>query len=481
MSSASNINNSTARVAVKVPFPDSLIEVRMSPPESNFEVKVTPGGEVIELLIRPGCSQIEVRITQPGNQGEDQQVAPSEDGEDKSGAKNSSKTAPSEEADDDVEEEVVPGVSKAEFAAMVEEDAADEAKKLLAEMDLADSYPAPAEPSPNYELPAEVVKILESPDSPEEPPASTAEEEVGPPPSDPSENTAINLAAETLAPEADREPPSAEIPKIVENETLDLIPPAGSEAPAEPSPPKADQTAFTPQEIPEAPLKMELEIEALPGEIIDVDLPDAAGEASSEILEMLEINVAEPSISINEESAPLEEDATGADTEPSLSLMLEDDFGDEPTAAIPEAVEEAARQALARLSAATHDEQPDLVLEQSSPKPSAPATMGNMGLSDSNLPEPIVDRTIMVEYIEDSEAGPDHLPDDTATPLPEEDQMDLGSVETEDEELAIGPIDLGNVDLDLEKSRAGDSEDGQTILKAKPMVTVIPNNTILPQ
>ena len=64
MSSAANIKNTAARVAVKVPFPDSLVEVRMSPPESNFEVKVTPGGEVIELLILPGCSQIEVRITE---------------------------------------------------------------------------------------------------------------------------------------------------------------------------------------------------------------------------------------------------------------------------------------------------------------------------------------------------------------------------------------------------------------------------------
>jgi len=55
-----------AKLAVKVPQPDSLVEVRVTPPDSHFEVKVLPGEEVIELTIRPVGSLIEVRIGPAG-------------------------------------------------------------------------------------------------------------------------------------------------------------------------------------------------------------------------------------------------------------------------------------------------------------------------------------------------------------------------------------------------------------------------------
>lgn len=467
MSSASAIKNSAAKVAVKVPFPDSLIEVRMSPPESNFEVKVTPGGEVIELLIRPGCSQIEVRITQPTDKGEGRKTAPPETEGSEPGGKNDPEANSAPEVFGKAEDEVVPGVSKAEFAAMAEQDAADEAKKLLAEMEMSDTYSSPAGLELDREPPADAEKSPEGHESPGEPATAAPE----------------NTAATEEDP-----PPVADVP---ENEAMDRLPSAGDAPPEEPLANEA-QALTTAEELPGAPAETPLELEAPPDDITGLDRPGPAREAASGTPEAIDIKVEDYPAATDEQPLPEppapEEptltpppEETAAEPEYPSFMIMEDGFGDEPTAKIPEAVEEAARQALARLSSAAYEERSAPALERRPPAPAEPPAAESAPASDSGLPDQVVDRTIMVEYIEDSEAGPDHLPDDTATPLPEEDQMDLGSVETEDEELAIDPIDLDNVDLDLEKSRPGGPEEGQTVLKARPMVTAVPNNTIIPQ
>lgn len=150
MSSISKIDQLSARVSVKVPRPDSLVEVRVTPPDSDFQVKVSPGDDVIELLIRPGASMVEVRISPPGEDNklddefnQDQDRGGEEDG------------APPEN-------EVVPGVSQAEFAAMVEEEESAEAKKLLDQMAEAEEVAAENRPASDYHLPEEVKQILES-------------------------------------------------------------------------------------------------------------------------------------------------------------------------------------------------------------------------------------------------------------------------------------------------------------------------------
>jgi hypothetical protein len=66
MSSLKDSDKLCAKLSVKVPQPDSLVEVRVTPPDSNFEVKILPGEEVIELTIRPVGSLIEVRIGPAG-------------------------------------------------------------------------------------------------------------------------------------------------------------------------------------------------------------------------------------------------------------------------------------------------------------------------------------------------------------------------------------------------------------------------------
>ena len=480
MSSAS-INNSAAKVAVKVPFPDSVIEVRMSPPDSNFEVKVTPGGDVIELLIRPGCSQIEVRITQPGDQGEDKAPLFSED-KAADGSSGHDET-PAGESAEEAEEEVVPGVSKSEFAAMVEEDAADEAKKLLAEMNLSDSYPSEAGTSTGYELPPEARKILENNEPPverQEAAAETQEPEGdgNSPPLKPSENQEPVSEAQNV----ELQDAGAEVATEVEADFVETEAVSSRPAEADDSP-----TGFPPEESPELPAQMELEIDVLPGEIIDVsNMTGGTDTIAADLSEIIEIAVEdlsprtaeEPGAERPAEEEPPEDGPVGFELENLPPLTMESGYGDEPTATIPEAVEEAARQALAGLYSAPHDGGAKLELEQAAPRPQVEEDASSRA---THLPDQAVDRTIMVEYIEDNEAGPQHMPDDTATPLPEEDQMDLGPVEAEDEELAIGPIDLGNLELDLEKSRSGNSEDSQTTVKAKPMVTALPNNTIVPQ
>lgn len=138
------VDHPLPRVAIKVPRPDSQVEVRLSPPENNYEVKVAQGGDYIELFIRPGNGFVEVRISPPGEASDAPFKAPDNlykanvqyvdsPSENLSGAVDSGRQG----ADSD---EVVTGVSRAEFKAMVEEEEAAEAKKLLANMpDMANS------------------------------------------------------------------------------------------------------------------------------------------------------------------------------------------------------------------------------------------------------------------------------------------------------------------------------------------------------
>lgn len=148
MSSISKTDQLSARVSVKVPRPDSLVEVRVTPPDSNFQVKVSPGDDVIELLIRPGASMVEVRISPPSGDNK----LDDEFDQDRGG----------EEDGIPPENEVLPGVSQAEFAAMVEEEESAEAKKLLDQMAEAEEVEAENRPAPEYQLPEEVKQILEA-------------------------------------------------------------------------------------------------------------------------------------------------------------------------------------------------------------------------------------------------------------------------------------------------------------------------------
>lgn len=149
MSSISKTDQLSARVSVKVPQPDSLVEVRVTPPDSNFQVKVSPGDDVIELLIRPGASMVEVRISPPGS---DDRLDDEFDQDRVEEALDGAST----------EKEVVPGVSQAEFAAMVEEEESAEAKKLLDQMAEAEEVAGQNRLSPEYQLPEEVKQILEA-------------------------------------------------------------------------------------------------------------------------------------------------------------------------------------------------------------------------------------------------------------------------------------------------------------------------------
>ncbi|MDR1043671.1 MAG: hypothetical protein LBP33_00925 [Candidatus Adiutrix sp.] len=217
-----------ARVAVKVPQPDSLVEVRVTPPDSHFEVKVSPGSELIELLIHPGPSLIEVRIVPPGLSLEDRLE----------------KDLPESPAPD--EDEVLAGVSRAEFAALVEEEEAAEAKELLARMDDDERRRPPRD----YAAPEEIKPI---PAGTEEP----GEDESGagvPPEIAPAGEGLIGGEAE--ADEDDRKPPGAGIgiaaqkalarlSAAVTAEREALEKPAGAPAegrPPEESPPPADST-----------------------------------------------------------------------------------------------------------------------------------------------------------------------------------------------------------------------------------------------
>ncbi|MDR0881249.1 MAG: hypothetical protein LBP55_01700 [Candidatus Adiutrix sp.] len=158
MSSVSQSDKLAARVAVKVPQPDSLVEVRLTPPESNFEIKVSPGDDVIELRISPGSSLIEVRISPPGHQ-----VALDAD------------EPPALSDEEKPEEEVVAGVSRSEFAAMVADEEAAEAKKLLS--DLGDQEPTSGLAEPETVEPELIEPELIEPEEPE-----PAEETEPPPP-----------------------------------------------------------------------------------------------------------------------------------------------------------------------------------------------------------------------------------------------------------------------------------------------------------
>lgn len=473
MSSITDLKN-TARVAIKVPSPDSLIEVRMMPPESNFEVKVTPGGDVIELLIHPGCSQIEVRIIKPENNEEevlaepplvtDQKIEPRE----KATVEPEPTEAPlatslvESEACAEAEEqggEVLSGLSKKEFEAMVEEEAADQAKKLLATM-----------PDENERLASDVKAETSLP-----------QPLAGPEPQLPSGDEGRVGEVDIQAPSGDLEPSVDEDSKVEPNLVEILESHNGLEeggaVPPLPSNPSTEDHLDLPGQSAQAALgepyldeaeqsKVELDIETQIDDLPQVDLESSTEKSP---VELPYVNVLDSLVS--NLSSPAKENelkiASDSHTAPPEKKM----------AAIPAAVEEAARQALARLSNTVDDGTQPLALELESQQPQE--ILAEDQAASSHHEEPIVDRTIMVEYFEDADGGPHHLPDDTATPLPEEDQMDLGSVGQEDEELAIDPIDLGNMEFDLEKSRSDGSEEGPTVVKAKPMVTAVPANTIV--
>ena len=458
MSATNKPDMPAARVAVKVPQPDSLVEVRVTPPESNFEVKVTPGEDVIELLIRPGSSLIEVRISPPG--------LAEADGRDVTGAKRIGSNGRDYE-EGPAEDEVVTGVSRSEFAAMVEEEEASEAKKLLAQMSEDERLAeAAAQPKPAYELPDEVKKLLaddepldidlpvddiyegEIPDDDGGFPDEETMMEAGPEDIDevPADEPMAEDAEEEPAMEAGSddfdevpadEPFSEEAEEIptVEAASEDILEiPTEEPKPEEPEEDLMEAGASDLAEEPDDHPEM-----VLTGEILDE-------EPHGDPTEPLTGEIIEEEIDVAEEAAPVEEPG----------LTLENDPADADGGPAPETPGSAAREALARLSAAVREEQSALAAGASGQKPDGGP-----------------DTTVMVELFEDAEALT--LPE-SAPPLTEDEQMDLSPMER-DEELAIDPIDVeGLENVDLETSRLA-----RTVIKAKPMVKVVPGNTIVPE
>ncbi|MDL2226172.1 hypothetical protein LJB86_00740 [Deltaproteobacteria bacterium OttesenSCG-928-M10] len=406
MSTIAQSDKPAARMAVKVPRPDSLVEVRVSPPDSNFEIKVTPGGDVIELLIRPGASFIEVRISPPGEYENSELAGCGESGRAWTEARPASPdekfTAPEslEDPPEDLSaedrEEVVTGVSKAEFKAMVEEEEAAEAKKLLAELDAdepLDLFPA-AEKS-GYVLPEEAKQALEAVDdldyldTLEEPPAGQLEIEAEP--------------VDQEEPEPALEPGDAEM------------------------------------------------IAAFAGQAEEDEPPADGGDD-------------EPSLSVDEQTPDAPGSETPVDEDGPESEQV-DTESDSP------ALNTGAREALARLSAAVQDEEP--TGQQPAETPSA----GREEPAGAALAVDASD-TVMVEMIDDADPTP-NLAAETASPLSDDEQMDLSSMEG-DEELDIEPINVNDMEFDLEKSRPASGHGSPGTLRAKPMVKVNPANTIVP-
>lgn len=374
MFSISKTDQLSARVSVKIPRPDSLVEVRVTPPDSAFQVKVSPGEEVIELLIQPGSSMVEVRISPPSQ----------EDSEKLAGQFSRPSGVDFQPGEGDATlsgDEPLPGVSRAEFAALVEEAESAEAKKLLEQM---------AEASPGQ------------PEAPEAAPEAPEADELDQPPlAGPQPD---NLAETELAAEPDDfdqpddfdDRPEA---LTLENEDLEIVAkptPAGALAPAEP--------------------------------------------AASRTLEWVPVS---PS------GAPIEEDDQPLD---------------------PGVVGAAALDALARLNLAVQEEEAALEEEFSRPAAQPSGAAANLSSADS---------TIMVEMYDDYEPGPN--PADTVTPPAEDELMDISEVE-KDEDLAVGPIDVDGLgELDLEKSHFAESKNEEAAIRARPMVQVIPGNTVVPE
>ncbi|MDR3038548.1 MAG: hypothetical protein LBV21_04560, partial [Candidatus Adiutrix sp.] len=163
------------------------------------------------------------------------------------------------------------------------------------------------------------------------------------------------------------------------------------------------------------------------------------------------------------EEASLEEasseESTPEESTPEESTSEELAPEEEPAAETPDlAAPEAVREALARLSAAIGEDQavPAGGLTPVPPKPAKP------------------DSTVMVEVYDDAE--PTAVPE-PSPPLSEEEQLDLSPVENQDEELALGPIDIAGLEgVDLDKSHHA----GGTVVKAKPMIKATPSGTIVP-
>ncbi len=532
MTSKAKTEYPAARVAVKVPHPDSLVEVRVSPPESNFEVKVSPGQELIELLIRPGASLIEVRITPPGSGAEArlESELSSEDAPTRlvlAGNQNS----PKKGGTHGDEEEVVAGVSQSEFAAMVEEEEAAEAKKLL------DQMAADSETLPGYELPADVKKILESDEEidlpevtipgPAEDPAEASylqieefeelpdEDRASPAEPQPTLDRpdqpvlqAAGRAAGTALPEIEvaevnlAQEPAAEVSIVIDDvDEVEMTTETASQMDEESAgdgaetdgagslfepnqagePDPAPEVAAEPvnEEIYEPVIVFDEQISSEisvtqpeqpePGlETDDTLEPPAQGGRPEKIeapLQLLDMPLPEPDILTLDGQAPLlGQEGPGCDRglapEESPLEMESPAAPDETGPPYVEPVSPAAREALARLSAAASEE----------------------GASFEEGPEFMrPDSTILVEMYEDSEPGP--TPDAvTRTPLSEEEMMDLGPVEEVDEELALGAIDIPDLgDVDLDKSRLADSRPGDSVVKARPLIKVLPANTIVPE
>ena len=352
-----NSDTLCAKLSVKVPQPDSLVEVRVTPPDSNFEVKVLPGEELIELIIRPVGSLIEVRIGPAEGAGLAEKARP----------------APAGEAGDEDEaaDEVVKGLSRAEFDEMVEEEEGAEARKILDNLEIEDSDvqesgdtapPSEPPPAPVFQLPEETVKLLQD------------------------ENHIDPRLVEAMA-----------------DPGLDYAPEA----------PEADE-ALTGGEVPE--------------EAPEAEENQGAGETPND-------HEAEEVTASGEAAGPDEP------VEP----------GEEPGSwAGP-----AARAALARLSAAIGEER------AAAAQPDSTVLVGTV-MADAGMPD-----TVVVELYSDAEQpepGPAADP-----PLTEEEDLDLSPVEHQEEELAIGPIDVQSLEgVDLDKSRHSG-----TVVKAKPMIKAL--------
>jgi|GEM_PF-1943434 AAA ATPase containing von Willebrand factor type A (vWA) domain len=564
MSSISKTDQLSARVSVKVPRPDSLVEVRVSPPDSNFQVKVSPGDDVIELLIQPGASMVEVRISPPSEE-ESEKLA----GQFRlpSGAHFQPEPAPGQGDGEPspTGDEVLPGVSRAEFAAMVEEEESAEAKKLLDQMAEDENVAAESRPASGYQLPDEVKELLAS-DADDEDELNRLDEMLSPKADgvDIDEPEALELAPDQAAevlPEAPAEEsiaPEAELEEMMDEEAMagpapeelaaaeagpdltetdqptvagpkpddlaEVAAPAASDAveldefdlpeadeaaqaaaPADPITDEPDE--FDLPDADEEPTADETEQAAAPVDLVtdepdEFDLPEAVEEpAADEAVQAAESKAEdphelEPPASDNSlEALTLENDAlqakpgpaeTGAaasaQAEPAASQTLEwvpvNPGGtpieeDEPID--PDVIGAAALDALARLNLAVQEEQAAMM--EAAAQPAAKPLSGEATAAATSFSS--ADSTIMVEMYDDYEPGPN--PADTITPPPEDELMDLSQVE-KDEDLAIEPIDVDGLgELDLEKSHFAETRNGSPTIKARPMVQVIPGNTVVPE
>ena len=462
MSTIAQSDKPTAKMAIKVPKPDSLVEVRVSPPESNFEVKVTPGGDVIELLIRPGASFIEVRISPPGTENAMTWAGGNADSCGPVEAEPSAKELPNEAT-----EEVVPGVSKAEFKAMVEEEEASEAKKLLATLENSESLALfPPAANAGEKLSAELTAPTKNDDNQKnltnkidaDNVDSTAEENR---PED--EFMATPNPAEPLEMEAEIAFPASADPNEAE---------AAASADAVDDATPAPAIANAPDNVTPS---LSFSIASAPNEDSVMPFPSAAS-APEDNEEDFVIDAALPtgestdndSNAVHSEESPNVEISVAEDS----SSMLEPiDFEhDTPPVAMPEA-----RKMPAYLSASIEDE--NMPSPQLLPTDSLIA-----GLEDLANNSPGVDAsgTIMVEMFDDAADTMLHnLAAETATPLPDDEQMDLSYMEGNDD-LDIEQIDINSMDFDLERSQLNQVASDRKAVRAKPLTTVFPNNTIVP-